>query len=375
MALATAATARADAATARATGFLGVNAGILMQPGPYAALKRGAAEREFRVMASIGVRSLRIAVWWKYAQPYPTWDAVPPGLRGYFVRTPGAPTTFVVLDVLFAAAARHGITLLPVLMGTPAWAAVYPEPDGEVLGNPPRNPATFAAWTGAMVRRYGSRGTFWAERRHLKRRPPEAWQVWNEPNIWPFWSAPDWIDGYAALLHATAPAIRAADPAAKVVLAGLTNDSWTPLNKLYGVVDRRDFDVVDVHPYTLYTANVVKVLRRVRRVMARHGDARRPIWVGEIGWPIATRRLRVHYGIETDLRGQLARMGGIIPALVRRRAALRIGRVYWESWLSRYAVATNPFDFVGLRRVRDGRIGPMPSFGLFRRLLARVNRR
>lgn len=363
------------AASAPATGFVGVNAGILMQPGPDVGLRPGAADQELGLMARIGVRSLRLGIWWKYSQPYPTWEAIPPAQRGYFVRTPGAPTSFVVLDVLFAAAARHGVTLLPVLVGAPAWGAVNPEPHGEVLGNPPRDPSAFAAWAGAVVRRYGSRGTFWAAHPRLPRRPPEAWQVWNEPNIRSAWSAPGWVKGYAALLRAAAPAIRAADPGAKVVLAGLTNDSWTALRRLYGAVDRRDFDIVDAHPYTRYAGDVVKILRRVRAVMARHGDARRPLWVGEIGWPLATRALRVSYGIETDLRGQLARLDYILPALARRRAALRLGHVYWENWLSRYTVATNPFDFAGLRRLRGGRVGPAPSFDLFRRLVARVNRR
>jgi len=346
-----------------------------MQPGTNLRLSNGAVQREFGVMARIGVRSLRLGIWWKYAQPYPTWEGVPSGWRRLFVRTPGAPTSFLLLDAIFASAARHGVTLLPVLVGAPAWAAVNPEPHGEVMGNPPRDPKTFAAWAGAVVARYGSRGSFWALHPHLPRRPPEAWQVWNEPDIWPAWSAPGWVGGYSALLHAAAPAIRAADPVAKVVLAGLTNDSWTDLDKLYGAVDRRDFDVVAIHPYTRHAAGVVKILRRVRAVMARHGDAARPLWVTEIGWPIATRALRVRYGFETDLRGQLARLGAIVPALARRRSALRLGHIYWESWLSRYTQASNPFDYAGLRRAHGGRIWPTASFDRFRRVLARLNRR
>lgn len=354
--------------------FVGVNAGVLFQPGPSLGLRPGVADAELRLMARVGVRSLRTGLWWKYIQPYATWDQVPPGLRRYFVRTPGAPTTFLFADALFATAASRGLTLLPVLEGAPAWAAVNPEPRGEVLGNPPRDLAAFASWAGLMVARYGSRGSFWAEHPKLPRRPPGAWQVWNEPNLWPAWSAPDWVHGYAALLHATAPAIRAADPAARIVLAGLTNESWTALAQLYGAADRRDFDVVAVHPYTLYTADIVKILRRVRAVMARHGDADRPLWVTEIGWPIATRALRMRYGFETNAAGQVALMRAILPALLRRRAALGLERLYWESWVTRYRQAWNPFDFAGLRRVSRGRIVPAAAFREFRVVLRRIVR-
>lgn len=366
--------AQALAGPARGPGFVGVNAGILLQPGQRLGLGAAAVDAELSLMARVGVRSVRTSLWWMYTQPYATWEQVPPGQRRYFARTPGAPTSFVYLDTLFAAAARRGLTLLPVLVGAPPWAAVLATPGGAAIGSPPRDPATFASWAGVLVARYGSRGSFWAEHPELPRRPPVAWQVWNEPNIWPSWPAPDWVGGYAALLHATAPAIRAADPAARIVLAGLTNQSWTALSQLYGAIDRRDFDVVAIHPYTLYTANVVKVLYRVRRVMARHGDRDRPLWVTEVGWPAATRRLRVRYGLETNTRGQVLRLRGILPALYRRRAALRLQRVYWESWATRHREVTNPFDYAGLRVVSGGRVRPTPAFGAFRRVVARIVR-
>lgn len=139
-------------------------------------------------------------------------------------------------------------------------------------------------------------------------------------------------------------------------------------------MDRSDFDVVAIHPYTRYKADVVKILRSVRAVMSRHGDAARPLWVTEIGWPIATRALRMRYGFETDAAGQVALMRAILPALLRRRAALGLERVYWESWVTRYRQAWNPFDFAGLRRVSRGRILPAAAFHEFRVVLRRIVR-
>ncbi len=274
---------------------------------------------------------------------------------------------------IFAAMSRRGVTLLPVLEGTPAWAGKYRERGRELPGNPPRDPADFAAFASAMVSRYGASGSFWAERPDLPRRPPDAWQVWNEPNIQLGWTGEGWAEGYAALLHAAAPAIRAADPQARVILAALTNSSWEALDRLYGVVDPRDFDVVAIHPYTQWVADVLRIVNAVRGVMARHGDADRPLWLTELGWPASARGMVNRYGFETTGARQAARLRAIVPALVRRRMRLRLERVYWESWMTSYASRSNPFDYAGLRRVSGRRVLPGPAFAAFREVARRLS--
>ena len=57
------------------------------------------------------------------------------------------------------AAAARGLGVLPVLQGTPAWAALQP---GDPA-SPPRDPEDFARLLTALVARYGPNGSLWAE--------------------------------------------------------------------------------------------------------------------------------------------------------------------------------------------------------------------
>src|SRR5207248_9639332 len=89
---------------------------------------------------------------------------------------------------------------------------------------------------------------------------------------------------YVARLRAGHRAIKSADPGAKLVLAGLPNASWRDLAKIYRAGGRPWFDVAAVHPYTYYVRNVIKLVVLFRSVMARYGDARKPLVVSEFTW-------------------------------------------------------------------------------------------
>ena len=84
--------------------------------------------------------------------------------------------------------------------------------------------------------RYGPDGDFWAEHQdevssgRLRYNPITDWQVWNEPNLSPFWTRaePD-AKEYARLLTITDEAIKAEDPDARTVLAGMLERLDAPL--------------------------------------------------------------------------------------------------------------------------------------------------
>ena len=59
------------------------------------------------------------------------------------------------------------------------------------------------------------------------------------------------------LLRASRRALRAADPGARKILAGLPNYCWSALRKVYKAGGRGAFDVVALHPYTGRPRNVV----------------------------------------------------------------------------------------------------------------------
>ncbi len=166
-------------------------------------------------------------------------------------------------------AAVHGVDLLPVVLYAPAWAR-------ERAGNeasPPRDPADYTRFLAVLIQRYGPAGTYWADHPEVPRRPVRRWQIWNEPHLafqWDETPGDDWAHDYGVLLKASKRAIRAADPGATIVLAGLANRSFAYLNALYrrGKI-RGSFDVAALHPYTATPDGVVELTRRFRKVMAQ----------------------------------------------------------------------------------------------------------
>jgi hypothetical protein len=276
---------------------------------------------------------------------------------------------FGAIDPVFLAAAQRGIGVLPVIQGTPAWAAKHP---GDPA-SPPRDNEAFARFLTALVARYGPNGSLWAEHPEISRQPVRSWQIWNEPNLTRYWNVAPWAPSYVALLKRAHKALKAADPGSQTILAGLPNESWKALAAIYAEGARGSFDVVTLHPYTGKPANVIRIVRIVRRGMARRGDGRMPVWVTELSWPAAKGKTTVqHNDFETTEQGQSQRLKSGLPLLAGDRRRLRIGRVYWYTWLSHEGITDSAFDFSGLRRLRGGQLVSAPALTVFTRLARRL---
>jgi hypothetical protein len=307
---------------------------------------------EWPRMARSGVRGARIGFYWTQGQ------RLGPGV-----------VDFAAYDAPVLAAAREGITVLPVVFSTPRWARTDPDDPA----SPPRDPADYGRFLTALVDRYGPGGTLWAEHPEIRPRPIRAWQLWNEPNLRGYWSEQPFAKGYVALLKAARAALKAADPGARALLAGLPN-GWDALRQIYQAGGRRAFDVVAIHPYTARPASVPRFLREARRVMARFGDRHKPLWVTELSWPASKGRMHDPIGIATDERGQARRLARGLSALARHRRSLRIGRVFWYTWMSAESTQS-VFSWCGLRRLReDGTVVSARSLRAFRRTAARLRR-
>jgi hypothetical protein len=325
-------------------GWLGVVAdGPLTAP--------GFPQHEWDLLATNGAESVRTAFYWREIQPSGSADAD-------FSRT----------DPVVQAAAQRGLSVLPVLQGTPAWAARNPGDQA----SPPRDPADFARLLTSLVTRYGPQGSFWGEHPQLPRRPVSDWQIWNEPNLTRYWNVAPWAPTYVSLLKAANAALKAADPSSRTILAGLPNESWLALRAIYKEGGHGAFDVVALHPYTGRPSNVVKLVRFARREMRPRGDSRMPVWVTELSWPAALGKTHTTAGFETSERGQATRLASGLALLAHERRALRIGRVYWYTWLSAEGSSPSSFDYSGLRRLRHGRIVTAPSLAAFRRVARRL---
>jgi polysaccharide biosynthesis protein PslG len=311
--------------------------------------------REQRLMRSSGVWSVRVAVQWAQLQPR---AGARPNLRS--------------LDRFVAGAARARLDVLPVVLGTPGWAAANPSS----AASPPRDPRTYGRFLQALVRRYGPRGSLWRGRGAPPRRPSRRWQIWNEPDITKYWSAPGpWQRGYVRLLRAARTALKRADPRAQVVLAGLTNRSWLDLRKVYAAGGRGLFDLAAAHPFSARVSNVVKIVRLVRAEMRRARDARTPLLVTELSWTSGKGRATFTYGWETTESGQASRVRSALRRLAAARGRFRLAGVYWYTWLSPRIGGRDSFSYSGLRRLNAaGRPVSKPALAAFRgvaRALAR----
>ena len=269
-------------------------------------------------------------------------------------------------DEIVARATRARMAVLPVILGSPSFAA-------SITRDPPRPRALhrYRAFVRDLVARYGP-GTAFFRNRSLPERPITAWQVWNEPNLRFFWRDRPSAREYAALLRLTAREIKSVDADARVIMAGLPEgierngnvSSARYLDSIYRVAGAAaDFDVVALHPYAPDDLGIHRLIRRVREVMRRHGDARTELWITETGF--ASGGPRSAY--TSSESGQAERMRRTFAMILRNRARFRIGRVVWFSLRDR-RLRPRERDFWTFRTGLFRRSGsPKPAWRLFAR--------
>jgi hypothetical protein len=340
-----------------------------------------AFDNEWNRMVGSGVESARTSFNWAGAQRYHSLTDVPGASKADYLVDPqhhhsieggvnGVPTDFTGSDQLVEAAAQRNITLLPVVIQAPGWAAS----EHRALPHP-KNPKDYANYLTALVHRYGPNGTFWTLFPDVPKHPIQEWQIWNEPNIPHFWGG-NWARPYRDLLKAAHDAVKNADPHAKIVLAGLSNAvgsiSWKSLDNFYKLGTRNLFDVVTVHPYTRLPSNVVKIAKLIRTVMNRRGDRRKPQMITELSWPSAgpgKKKSNADYGFNVSENGQAADIRAVYPMLAKVRRSLNIARVYWYTWASSEKGRKDPFDYAGLRKSASPDSRAKPSFGAWQHVV------
>ncbi|MFV9507244.1 MAG: hypothetical protein AB4911_22060 [Oscillochloridaceae bacterium umkhey_bin13] len=172
-----------------------------------------------------------------------------------------------VLD-LYAA---RGIEVIGVLNGpTPGWMVGQ----GGASFTPP-SPELFAQFAQAAASRYRGRIRYW--------------QIWNEPDNARYWQPGPNPAAYAALLRAAYPAIKAADPSAQVLAAGLVSPQPAAsfLQQLHANGAWNAFDIIALHPYTdplgpeegqIGGAGIGAVQGLAQTLGPK------PIWATEFGW-------------------------------------------------------------------------------------------
>jgi len=126
------------------------------------------------------------------------------------------------------------------------------------------------------------------------------------------------------MLRATYPAIKEADPTARVVLGGLSLNDHAFLQQLYSAGAAPFFDIAAVHPYTgsvdpaqcwnqsgttRYAKEAFCGIVEVRKTMLANGDSSE-LWLIEMSWSTANAPNGVSGGNPGDLPHQ-----GVQPAV------------------------------------------------------------
>ena len=178
-------------------------------------------------------------------------------------RRPGA-WQFDHLDQTVAWAEAEGVRILPILDYDVPWARpAY------------KNLDKWLEYVRRVVTRYKDRIRYW--------------EVWNEPNLEGFWHDKPNPADYTKLLKATHATIKQIDPELVVLLGGVSGIPWPYLEGVYEAGGKDSFDVMNVHPYRYPSSPEERPLYddlvRLRRLMEKHGDASKPIWITEVGWP------------------------------------------------------------------------------------------
>lgn len=273
-------------------------------------------------------------------------------------------------DRMVSAASRHGFRLLPFFLGSPRYAAPS---DSSMPRTGTRAIHDYRCFVKAVVDRYGRGGSYF-ELTNLngdpRARPITTWQVWNEQNLVNYAAGgkPSARE-YGRFLKLTSAQIRRVDPRATVVLGGMPEfgprgtEIGPFLRQLYRVDGvRRAFDVLAFHPYAGNARTAMNSLIRLRRLLGKLGDRRRPLWLTEVGY--ATGGRKGQRLVKTE-PGQARHLRRTFQMIRENHKRFGIGAVHWFRWRDREAYAEGSLEwpnYAGLYR-KNGT--PKPSCNAF----------
>ncbi len=215
------------------------------------------------------------------------------------------------LDAFLAAAEQFDLKILLSVLEAPAWTRA----GGGAAGRPD-DLGKFEHFMALLAERYRGR--------------VHAYEIWNEPNLALFWGRDVDAGEYVELLMAGHRGVKAGDPFALVLFAGLAQngagDAAHGINDvefLRGVYAYKDgivrnfFDIMGNHSYGYrsspwaefdsrlqssgmqyldHPSFYFKRFRQLRRVMEEYGDGARPVWLTEFGWTTANQHIDFPFG-------------------------------------------------------------------------------
>ncbi len=256
----------------------------------------------------------------------------------------GQPFQWTATDRLVAALQQQHVNIVGIISYSAGWAnRDHPDDTGA------REPSFYMpkldkydAFVRALVDHYKS--------------SIQYWEVWNEPSEGQFWKPqPNAVD-YAALLKTAYPAIKAANPNAKVLNGGMPGNAVAYLEQMVAAGAGDSFDIFAMHTYaqpadpsqgrTQSRPEVHKIaeveLTKYRAFLQRHCTGARPcaptrpIWVTETGWPAHD------WGLDEQTQADY-----LAQAYAQMFASGLVERVFWYSFKDASASNGDSWGLIG----------------------------
>jgi Cellulase (glycosyl hydrolase family 5) len=205
-------------------------------------------------------------------------------------------------DAIMTAAATARLRVLAIVAYSAPWASSDPSGLKRTMYQPRRDTA-YARFARAIAARYGAHGAFWAKHPRLPYEPLYAMELWNEPSGHLYWSPNPQPAAYARLARSAAQAIRAVDPAIKIVVCGDLLEAranyWQSRAWLASLLSHaphlnRWADALSVHAYPSpmnesprddhgdQASGFDRISLIEHKELAR--GVHLPLWITEIGW-------------------------------------------------------------------------------------------
>lgn len=227
----------------------------------YEYAKKSDLQKAVAMMKETGVGWIRLDFLWEDIEPK----------QGDF--------EFAKYDLIVQALREKGVNILGVLQYNTSWSCGCGQ-----WNCPPKDNALFVNYAQQVIRRYKDQ--------------VKHWEVWNEPDSAIYWKDQDGLKAYCLLLKDVYLAAKKIDPECKILNGGLTS-GLSSVNHLYDNGAKDYFDILNVHSFQtplnkMAIKAVVSYPKLVYKVMQRHGDKNKKIWITEIGCPGVRRGLPVN---------------------------------------------------------------------------------
>lgn len=235
--------------------FLGVNAQLLW-------FEEAAYRHQLDQMQALGLQWVRVDL---------HWDRLEPASGQWQLNT---------LDRMTQVLAEKDVRSLLFMVGSAPFASSAPPGTSNYDQYPPVSAQRFADSLGYLAARYPT---------------VDAWQVWNEQNIPPFWQPMEDPEGYSQLLETSLRKLEQVNPAAQRVMGGMAYYSQMPvrgglmLEALDGLGSIRGDRVAAYHPYSVMPEGDVVadkdfLIRATVLNQRLRERGSKSIWATEFGW-------------------------------------------------------------------------------------------